>query len=415
MRKVRIVILGAGFGGLTACLELVDRLKSRWGVEVVLVDRHPYHLFTPLLFQVVTGGVDPGHIAHPIRWLLRDRRFQFYESEIKAIDLACKKVVLPTMELTYDILVIGLGSTTNFFGVPKAENYSFPVKTVREAVAIKNRIIDAFRQAELEPNDEARRRILSFAVVGGGATGVELVASLYDLVHMVLAKDYPRARPEDTRVCLIEATNSLLGGMDPKMGEIAMQSLQNRGVRLHLGCRIVGMDNEGVHTADGQHLQYRLVIWASGIRPSPLVEPLALEKARDGRIIVGPYLDVPQWPGVYAVGDLAAYTEPGAARPLPAKAAVAEQQGRSVARNIVHILADEDPETFRYKYQGDLVALGRDAAVAKLFGRSFNGFVAWIFWRAIHLQKVPGFRNRMSVAQDWSFDYVLRRDTMHLE
>lgn len=412
---MRIVILGAGFGGLAACQELVERLKPEWGAEVILVDRQPYHLFTPLLFQVVTGGVDPGHIAHPIRWLSRGGGFEFYEAEVKAIDLARKKVILGTFELDYDVLVIGLGSTTNFFGVPKAETYAYPVKTIREAVAIKNRIIDSYRTAETESNEEVRRRMLSFGVVGGGPTGVELVASLYDLVHMVLVKDYPRVKVEETNVFLIEATNGLFGGMDPRMGQIALERLQSRGVTVHLGCRIVGMDAEGVQTADGRHLDASLVIWASGIRPSPLVEPLALDKTRDGRIIVGPYLEVSRWPGVYALGDLAAYTEPGAARPLPAKAAVAVQQGRCVGRNIAHMLADEEPQPFRFKYEGELIALGRDAAVAYMWGRSFNNFPAWVLWRAVHLWKVPGFRNRMSVGQDWSFDYVFRRDTMHLE
>lgn len=412
---MEIMILGAGFGGLAALHELAGRLKPEWGARVTLIDRHPYHLFTPLLFQVVTGGVDPGHIAYPVRWLLRQQDFRFYESEIRAINLGSKKVMLDHGELSYDILVMGMGSITNFFGVPKAETYSFPVKTLREAMAVKYRIIDAFRQAELEPREEVRRRILSFAIVGGGATGVELVASLYDLVHLVLSKDYPRVRREETSICLIEATKALLGGMDPKLGTIALSRLQARGVTVNLDCRIVGMDEAGVHTADGRHIQAPTVIWATGIRPSPLVEPLPVERAKDGRILVGPYLEVPHWPGVYAVGDIAAYTEPGATRPLPAKAAVAAQEGRAVGRNLAHILADEDPVPFGYKYEGDLVALGRDAAVAKILGRSFNNFPAWFLWRVVHLWKVPGFRNRISVAQDWSFDYVFRRDTMRLE
>ena len=412
---MRIVILGAGFGGLTALEELVDRLKPEWDVEVVLVDRHPYHLFTPLLFQVVTGGVDPGHIAYPIRWLLRSGKFKFYETEVKAIDLANKKVYLNNIELGYDFLIIGMGSTTNFFGVPGAEKCAFPVKTIREAVAIKNRIIDAYRQAEMEPNEEMRRCILSFAVVGGGATGVELAASLHDLVHMVLDQDYPRVKEGETQVYLIEATNALLGGLPPKLGEIALNSLKNRGVNVQLGCRITGISEEGLQTADGRHIQIHTVIWASGIKPSPLVEPLQLEKGKDGKIIVGPYLDVAKWPGVYAVGDLAAFFEPGATRPLPATAAVAVQEGRSVGRNIAHILHDEDQSPFRYVFEGDLIALGRDAAVANIFGKAFNNFPAWVLWRAVHLMKVPGFRNRMSVAQDWSFDYFLHRDTMHLE
>lgn len=412
---MRIVILGAGFGGLSALVELVDRLKPEWGAEVILVDRHPYHLFTILLFQVVTGGVDPGHIAHPVRWLLRNRNFQFYESEIKAIDLAGKKVILDKLELAYDILVMGMGSVTNFFGVPKAETFAFAVKTIREATAIKNRIIDIYRKAELEPDEAERRRILSFAVVGGGATGVELVASLHDLIHMVLAKDYPRVRPEEAQVMLIEATNNLLTGMDPKMGTITLKKLQSKGITIHLGCRIVGIDETGVYTAAGQHIHTHTVIWASGIRPNPLAEPLPVQKIKDGRIVVGPYLEVPQWPGVYALGDIADYIEPGASYPLPPKAAVAVQEGQAVGRNIAHILADEDPAPFRYKYEGDLVALGRDAAVAKIAGVCFDNYPAWFLWRAVHLWKVPGVRNRVSVAQDWSFDYVFHRDTMHLE
>lgn len=412
---MRVLILGAGFGGLTATLELERRLRRYREAEVVLVDRHPYHLFTPMLFQAVTGEVEPGHLAYPLRWLLRERRFQFYESETRSIDLARKKVFLAEDELSYDYLVLGLGSVANFFGVPKAESYALPLKTLREALAIKHRIVDVYCRAEAEPREEMRRRLLSFGVVGGGATGVELVASLQDLTHSILARDYPRVSPQEVNVFLAEAGPSLLAGMDPGMAAIALEKLSQRGVPAHLNTRIVGITEEGIYTAQAQFLPSHTTIWATGIRPNPLIEPLPLHKSKDGRVLVGETLEVPQWPGVYAVGDLAYFVEPGSTAPLPAKAAVAVQEGYAAAANIYRALLGRGQVPFRHKYEGDLVALGRNASVAKLGSRCFDGLAAWTLWRAVHLWKLPGFRNRLSVALDWTSDYVFRRDTMRLE
>ncbi len=412
---MRIIVLGAGFGGLGAALELEKRLRHHSEVELALIDRHPYHLFTPMLFQVVTGEVEPGHIAYPLRWLLRGRRLRFYEREVRHIDLANKKVLLDDADLTYDYLVLGLGSITNFFGVPKAESYAFPVKSLREAMAIKYRILDAFSHAEAEPRPDARRRLLNFTVVGGGATGVELATSMHDLFHKILARDYPGVNRAEVNVLLAEASSSLLAGMDPGMGLIALKKLRAQGVDVHLGTRIAGVTEEGVQTADAASYPSRTIIWASGIRPNPLVEPLPLLKSKDGRIMVGETLEIAQWPGVYAVGDIAFLSDKTTGAPLPCKASVAAQEGPAVARNILRSMKKEPQLPFRYRYEGDLVALGRNASVAKMAGRCFDGFAAWSLWRAVHLQKLPGFRNRVSVALDWTFDYVFRRDTMRLE
>ncbi|MBI4297313.1 MAG: NAD(P)/FAD-dependent oxidoreductase [Chloroflexi bacterium] len=412
---MRIIVLGAGFGGLMAALELERRLRREPEIEVALIDRHPYHLFTPMLFQVVAGEVEPGHIAYPLRWLMRGKKLKFYEREIRHIDLANKKVLLDDAELDYDYLVMGLGSITNFFGVPKAESNAFPVKSLREAMAIKHRIIDAFGQAEAEPRPEVRRRLLSFSVVGGGATGVELVASLHDLFHQVLSRDYPRINPNEVSLFLAEASFSLLAGMDPGMGQITLKKLRVKGVDIHMGCRIVGIDEGGIHTADAAFFPCHTVIWATGIRPNPLTEPLPVLKAKDGRIIVQDTLEAPQWPGVYIVGDIACFLNKATETPLPCKAAVAAQEGRAAAQNILRSLRGLDTLPFHYRYEGDLVALGRNASVARVARRCFDGFPAWFLWRIVHLQKLPGFRNRVSVALDWTFDYLLRRDTMRLE
>ncbi|MBI4301013.1 MAG: NAD(P)/FAD-dependent oxidoreductase [Chloroflexi bacterium] len=414
-QKKRVVILGAGFAGLTAIMELARLLHEDDNTEVVLVDRNPYHLFTPLLYQAATGEVEPGHIAYPIRWLMRRKTFQFYESGIHAIDLANKNIVLDKTELDYDFLAITLGSTTNFFGVPKAEQYALPLKTLREAMAIKYRIIESYSQAEWTTDEVVRRHLLSIAVVGGGATGVELVASMNDLVHSILSRDFPKINPAEVSLLVCEASPALLGGMDTGLAALALKKLQQSGIKVDCSTRIVGIEEGGLHTAQGITLPAHTVIWATGIRPSPLLEPLPIIKSKDGRAVVRETLRLPLWTGVYAAGDNAYFVEPGSERPLPCTAAVAAQEGKAMAVNIVRALKGQDQIPFRYKYEGNLVALGRNASLAKVAGRCFNSFPAWLLWRLVHLSKLPDVRNQVSVALDWTFDYLLRRDTMRLE
>ncbi|MBI4217077.1 MAG: NAD(P)/FAD-dependent oxidoreductase [Chloroflexi bacterium] len=411
---MRIVILGAGFGGLNAALELERRLRRHPEVEIALVDRHPYSLFTPMLYQAATGAVEPGHLAYPLRGLRR-RRLDFYEAEVRRIDLAGCQVITEVGELAYDHLLIALGSVNNFFGVPKAESFALPMKTLREAMAIKYRILEMFRRADLEPREAERRQLLSFAVVGGGANGVEVVASLYDLAHKVLARDYPRLNPHEIAISLIEASPGLLAGVDTRLGALALRKLQALGIPIYLNTRIVGIDQERIHTAEGKHIPVSTVIWATGIRPNPLLEPLPARKARDGRLEVAETFEVPLWHGVWAVGDNAFLLNPKTGQPLACTAQVATQQGVAVGRNIARAVLGESPQPFRFQDQGDLVALGRNASLARLGGRCFNGFPAWLVWRLAHLWKLPGFRNQVSVALDWTFDYVFQRDTARIE
>lgn len=413
--KKLILILGAGFGGMAAAMELEARLRDREDIEVALVDRHPYHLFTPMLFQVAVGEVEPGHIAYPLRWLCRQKRVSFYEGEARYIDMANRRVMLDGVELPYEYLVLALGSVTNFFNVPKAEKLALPLKTLREAMSIKYRIVDVFRRAELEPDEAARRRLLSFAVVGGGASGVELAAALYDLLFTVMPKDHPRLYPGEVRLCLVEASKGLLAGLDSAMSNLALQRLKKKGVTVSLNTRVVGIEEEGIRTAEGTLIGATTVIWATGIRPNPLLEPLPMVKSKDGKAVVRDTLRIPLWPRVYAVGDCAYFVPPGAERPLPAKAAVAAQEGRAAAQNIVRSLAGEQQFPFRYQYEGDLVALGHNAALARLWGRTFDGFAAWSIWNLVHLWKLPGSQHQASVALDWITDFVMRRDTIRLE
>jgi NADH dehydrogenase len=406
--KTRILILGAGFGGLTAALELEKGLRHDRSVEVVLVDRNPYHLFTPMLYEVAAGEVEPGHIAYPLRWLMRRKRIDFYQGEIHRVDLSNRRVEMNRTLLHYHYLVLALGSVTNFFHVRKAEQLAYPLKTLGQAISIKGRIVDSFRQAELEDDEAERRRLLSFAVVGGGATGIEMVASLSQLMYSVLSKDYPRIYPGEISLRLVEASGSLLAGMDKGLAGMALKKLQPMGVNVHLDTRVVGIEEDGIHTAQGETLPARSVIWATGVLPNPLLDPLPIIKAKDYRARVRRTLRLPMWPGVYAVGDNTLFMDQKSEAPLPAKAAVASQEGKTVASNIIRALRHQRQVEFRYKYEGDLVALGRSAALAKVMGRCFDGLPAFVLWRLVHLWKLPGMQNQMSVALDWVSDMLFR-------
>lgn len=406
--KTRVLILGGGFGGLTTALELERRLRDEDGVEIVLVDRNPYHLFTPMLFQIASGEVEPGHIAFPLRWLARRRRIHFYQGEIHKIDLVNRAVTLDGTEVYYDYLVLALGSTTNFFGVRNAKEFTFPLKTLKDAISIKYRILDSFRQAELEPDEVRRRFLLSFAIVGGGANGVEIAASLRQLLYSVLPREYPRIYPGEISLTLCDAGKALLFGMDKTLGAIALKKFQQVGLKVSLETRAVACSEEGIYNAQGIILPAHTIIWASGIQTNPLLDPLPIIKFKDGRARVRATLRLPLWRQVYAVGDNALFMDWQSGQPLPAKAAVAVQQGRAAAINIVRALKHQGQIPFRYHYEGDLVALGRNAALARLWGTCFDGLPAWLVWRVVHLWKLPGMRNQMSVALDWFWDALFR-------
>ena len=404
-----VVIVGAGFGGLRAAKALRGA-----PVNVVLVDRHNYHLFQPLLYQVATAGVEPGQIARPVRAILRaQKNFEFRLCEATGVHLAQRRLDTAVGPLSYDYLILAIGGETNFFGLDGIRRHGFGLKDISDAVKIRNRVLESFELAMLEPDAERRRAHLTFVVVGGGPTGVEMAGSLAELIRLVLVKDYPRLNLNDTRVLLLEANNRLLTAMPPKLGLAAGDTLWHKHVEVRFGASVVDFDGERVCLKSGEVIPARTLVWAAGAQACTLSAGLdGLATARQGRIVVQETLQVPGHPEVFVIGD-AAYMEHDG-QPLPMMAPVAIQQAETAAANVRRLVAGQPPVAFRYKNPGELATIGRNAAVAHVRGIQFKGFVAWVVWLVVHLIQLIGFRNKMFVMMSWAWDYFFYERAVRL-
>ena len=318
--KKRVLILGAGAAGIGAALELKKASAGAPGLEVTLVDQRNYHHPLPFIWQVVSGSVEPGHISFPLHALLRRRGAEgpvkFRQSQVQGIDVEKKVVSTDAGKLEWDYLVVALGSTTNFFGMADAEENSLILKSLRDAVSIHNHILDNYEAALLEVDEQRQRELLTFVVVGGGPSGIELVAAIQDFLRKALIRDYPSLTPH-VRVLLVEAQDALLSGMKAKMSELAISRLRSRGIEVLLKTRITKVWSGGIQTADGQTIPTRTVIWVAGVKPVAVVESLPFEKAKGGRIMVNQYLEVPESPGIYVLGDCAYLLQENGSVPYP--------------------------------------------------------------------------------------------------
>jgi NADH dehydrogenase len=411
----RAVVLGAGFAGLSCAIELARRCAAEPDTEVLLVDRHNYHLFTPLLYHAATGLVEPSHITYPVRAIARRYGFAFRESLVQSIDLARRQVLTDDGPIAYDALVVALGSRTNFFGLASVAQHTLRLKEVADAVAIRNRIIDAFERAELETDPARRRALLTFLVVGAGATGVELVGAIHGYIFSALLDEYPGVRPHEIRIVLAEAAPEILRGVDRALAAHALREFSARGIEVRTNTPVQRVTPEGAELGAGEWLPCATVIWTAGIEPVELVRGLPVEHARDGRVRVQRDLTLPGHPDVYVVGDAAHCQLAPDAPPLPPNAPVAIEQGRHAARNIWRRWQGQPPLPFHYRAKGELISLGRHKAVAEIYGLKLQGLPAWVVWRAYYLSRLVGFKNRLAVALDWSFAYFWRRDTARLE
>ena len=395
-----MVIVGAGFGGLRAA-----RALRSTPVDVVLVDRHNYHLFQPLLYQVAMAGLEPEQIARPVRAILRrQRNFEFRLCEVTGVNLAKRCLDTTAGPLTYDYLILALGGQTNFFGKKGIERHGFGLKDVPDALRIRHAVLRNFEEAMMETDAQRRRAYLTFVVVGGGPTGVEMAGSLSELIRLVLARDYPRLNLNDTRVLLLEAADRLLAGMPPRLGQAATDKLWKKHVEVRFGASVADFDGDQVRLDSGEVIPARTLIWAAGVQAASVEGGLdTLETKRQRRIAVDATLQVPGHPEVFAIGD-AAYLEHDG-QPLPMMAPVAIQQARIAATNIGHLLAGRPLESFRYRDPGSLATIGRNAAVANIKGIQVTGFIAWVVWLVIHLIQLIGFRNKVVVLLSWAWDY----------
>jgi NADH dehydrogenase len=392
-------VVGAGFGGLRTA-----RALRRAPVQVVLVDRNNYHLFQPLLYQVATAGLEPEEIAKPARAILRGQKnFDFRMVDVTRVDFAAKRLETSAGPMSYDFLVLAPGGQTNFFGLESMQQHGLGLKDIPDAIAIRNHVLTSFEQAMLESDPERRRALLTFIVVGGGPTGVEMAGALSELIRLVLVKDYPRLNIKDVRILLLEATDRLLAVMPERLREAAGKTLWRKYVEVRFGASVADYDGERLRLKSGEVIPAQTVIWAAGVRAAPLNAALGLPSARQGRIAVEPTLQVTGYPEVFIIGD-AAYREQDG-EPLPMVAPVAIQMGESVARNIKRMLRDQPLEPFRYRDQGTLATIGRNAAVANVYGLKLSGFPAWVMWLVVHIIQLIGFRNKLFVLINWAWDY----------
>lgn len=394
-----VVVVGTGFGGLRAA-----RALRRAPVQVVLLDRNNYHLFQPLLYQVATAGLEPEEIAKPARAILRGQQnADFRLVDVTRVDLAGRRLETSAGPIPYDVLVLAPGGETNFFGLDAVQRRGLGLKDIPDAIAIRNHVLACFEQAMLEPDPERRRSLLTFIVVGGGPTGVEMAGALSELIRLVLVKDYPRLNIKDVRILLLEATDKLLAAMPERLREAAGRTLWRKYVEVRFGATVADFDGKQVRLKSGEIIPAQTLIWAAGVRASSLTATLGIPPGRQGRIPVESTLQLAGHPEVFIIGD-AAYREQDG-EPLPMLAPVAIQMGESVARNIARQLRAEPLVPFRYRDQGTLATIGRNAAVANVYGLKLSGFPAWVMWLVVHIIQLIGFRNKLFVLINWAWDY----------
>lgn len=399
MQKKRIVIVGMGFGGVHAAQALAGK-----GHDILLVDRNNYHLFQPLLYQVATAGLEQESIAYSVRAMARswpDMRFNL--AEVTGIDFSRKEIQVANGLIPYDYLIIGAGSATNFFGLAAVEQHAFDLKELEDAEVLRNHILSAFERAVVEPDPARKRALMSFVVVGGGPTGVEFAGALIELVNFVLAKDYPELGIHTARVVLVEATDRLLAAMPQELGMYTLQKLRSMSVEVLLNAQVVDVDAEKVTLHDGAVIPAHTLVWSAGVKAAPLAARLEVPRAAGGRIIVEPDLTLADHPDVFVIGDIAWLQQDGKALPMIAQ--VAMQMGVYAAKAILAKEQGSVLPPFRYHDKGSMATIGRNAAVANVFGLQLRGYPAWLAWLLLHLYYLIGFRNRIVVLLNWVWYY----------
>ncbi|WP_445502723.1 NAD(P)/FAD-dependent oxidoreductase [Microvirga sp. G4-2] len=397
----RVVIIGAGFGGITVAQSLADA-----PVDVTVVDRHNFHYFQPLLYQVATAALSPADIAWPIRGILRRQtNTTVLMADVTGVDTDARLVHAGSVTIPYDYLVLATGATHSYFGHPEWASVAPGLKQIEDATAIRRRILMAFEKAELIEDAADQHRLLTFVVVGGGPTGVEMAGAIAEVAHHALPAEFRRIDPHAARVILIEAGPRLLPAFPADLSDYARQALERMGVEVQTSARVIKCDEQGVDLEDTR-IEAGTIVWAAGVVASPAAEWIGVESDRAGRVKVGPDLTVPSRPEIFAIGDTAAVIDADG-KIAPGIAPAAKQMGRYVAEVIAARTSDRTPPgAFRYRHQGDLATIGRKAAVVRLDHVHLKGFPGWLFWGFAHIYFLIGLRNRAVVAFSWFWNYL---------
>src|SRR6266404_3727717 len=412
-RRKRIVILGGGFGGVYAAVHLEKLMARQSAVEICLVSRDNFFLFTPMLHEIAASDLEITNIVNPLRKLLR--KVEVLVGDVNQIDLPNKRVLIsrgsrkPLQQLDYNHLVIALGSTTNFYDLPGLTELAVPMKSLRDAIQLRGQILRYLEEANSEGDPAQQRSLLTFVVAGGGFAGVETVAALNDFVREAL-QFYPNLCEDMLRLILVHSGPAILPELGESLGRYTEKVLVGRGVEVRLNTRVKSVTEDKVFLTDGVSIPSRSLVWTAGTVPSPIISSLPCAKERD-RLLVDQFLRVPEWPNVWAVGDCAFVPNirnPGKSHPPTAQHAIRE--GKVVAQNIAAALVDRPLKSFSFRTIGLLASIGRRMGVARIFGFNFSGFFAWWMWRTIYLSKLPGLDKKIRVAFDWTLDLLFPKD-----
>ena len=427
--KKRILILGGGFAGIESTQKLESYFKHNDDIEITLVSEDNFFLFTPMLPQVASGMIETRHIITPIRTLFK--KTEFYESRIKNIDPYGKIVTLAGtnerrgISLEYDFLVLALGSQTNFFGIDKMEERAYTMKTLNDAVVLRNRVIDMLEQAENEDDPILNKSLLTFVIVGAGFAGVETAGELIDFV-VDARKHYPHINREDIRVIVLEAVSFILLGFNEDLANFALKKLKQRGIEVKLNTKlssfsgteaiiedVVAAAKNPVSQPNIAAIQTRTLVWTAGVTPVDTIKKSVFKTK--GGIIVNDFLEVPDFPGVFSIGDCCTLINPKTQRPYPPTAQNAQEEAKIAAYNLRALIKKEQKKKFEYSSKGQMAVIGKRTAIATIFGIHLHGLVAWWIWRTIYLSKIPRFDKRVRILLDWAIDLFFDRDIARLK
>jgi len=397
----RVVIVGGGFAGINAA----KGLGGARDVEVTLIDQRNHHLFQPLLYQVAMAGLSPADIAAPIRGMLsRFPNIRVLLGKVESIDLDKNTVTADIGTFPFDYLILACGATHSYFGHDNWEEFAPGLKTLEQATEIRHRVLTAFENAERTSDEEARRKYLTFVIVGGGPTGVELAGAIGEMSRFTLAKDFRSIEAKSAKVILVEAGPRILPSFSEVQAQQVVRDLESLGVEVRTACSVTSIDGDGVQTA-GDRIRAGTVLWAAGVKASPLAKDAGLECDAQGRAIVSPDLSAAGHPRVFIAGDQARHTHQ-TGKPLPGTAPVAMQQGRYLARTIVRDLNGEPREPFRFVDKGQMATIGRSKAILEIGSLRLHGFPAWVAWLAVHIYYLAGFEHRFLVVLQWAWSYL---------